>query len=158
MKAEALREQSEVAQQRVESLEVTRRELTRLMGTQHYGKRTLRGDAETPVQEVSVSGKRPSLSEAVQIVMRTRPGHTWNAAEIEVELTSRGWMPPGAKPMATLRAALFRLNRGHAIQKAERGRYCLVDDESEPRPAPHPGSMQDVSTDHGGEQTYPLAM
>lgn len=157
IKAEALRQQSDVAQQRVASLEVTRRELTRLIGAQPYGKRALRSDSGTLVHD-DVNGKEPSLSEAIQIVMQTRPAHAWNAAEIEVELTSRGWMPTGTKPMATLRAALFRLNRGRTIKKVERGRYLLEDDEPEPRTTSHPESTQDAGIGHDGGHAYPLAV
>ena len=159
LKAEVLRQQIEVAQQRVASLEVTHRELTRLIGAQPYGKRgALRSDSGTLVHG-DVSGKGPSLSEAIQIVMQTRPVHAWNAAEIEVELTSRGWMPSGTKPVATLRAAVFRLNKGGLIDNVERGRYRLASGQASSESTPHhePAYVETLKTREGGG-AYPLAM
>ncbi|WP_298339800.1 hypothetical protein [Ferrimicrobium sp.] len=158
-RAETLRLQVAEANEQVESLEVTLRVLGNLIGTRLSNKRTVRSNSETPLQEVPVSTKAPSLSEAVQIVMRTRPTHDWNAAEIEAELTNQDWMPTGTKPMATLRAALFRLNRGGVIENVERGRYRLAGVQTPLESTPHHESahVERLNTNEGGS-AYPLAM
>ncbi|WP_298445596.1 hypothetical protein [Ferrimicrobium sp.] len=146
------------AKLRVEALEVTYRELSRLLGLEDSHTRSEDSKVGVPAYEpesdtgVQSDREVPSVSRAVLTVMRTRPSHAWNANEIAEQLVARGWMPDGVKPMATLRACLFRLyHRSGQITNVDRGRFRLVPDK------PSPEQTQLLGTDHGGD-AYPLAM
>jgi len=158
-KAEALRSQVAEVEKQIEMFKAAIQVYEGYVETRLNSKRTVQSDSETPLQEPSTSAEKPKLSDAIQIVMRTRPSHDWNAAEIQDELTHRDWMAAGAKPMATLRAALFRLSKNDVIDNVDRGRYRLAGQLPPTEPTVEHGAtyIETSDTPEGGN-AYRLAM
>jgi hypothetical protein len=86
---------------------------------------------EPPAQN-SHPDVRPSLPEAVLIVMRELPTNTlWTADKVLIELQRRGWEPGGKTPRNSIDATFSRLRRAGAVERTAPGTYKLPSDNSD---------------------------
>jgi hypothetical protein len=80
---------------------------------------------EAPAQN-SHPAVRPSLPEAVLIVMRELPANTlWTSDKVLIELQRRGWEPGGKTPRNSVDATFSRLRRAGAVERSAPGTYKL---------------------------------
>ncbi len=68
-------------------------------------------------------GIRPSLRQAMVIVMREHPGRRWTVADLTQALDSKGWLPEnGSKRVSDMAGDMVRLKQ---VVRHERGVYKL---------------------------------
>jgi hypothetical protein len=78
------------------------------------------------------SNGRPSLRQAILLVLSAQPNKVWQKREIMATLKEDGWEPRGQKPSAQLATRLAEMiNRGE-IERVKVGHYRLTQHEGLP--------------------------
>lgn len=119
---------TEYASSRLEELDRRRAAIEEEMGQLRAYLDTL-GSLAPAATNGNGSGQAPASGrEAVEAVMRTRPGHVWQRREILEELVRRGWAEPGEPGRKKLGSMLYHMVRLGRVERPEENRYRLPDD------------------------------
>jgi hypothetical protein len=85
------------------------------------------GTASSPPQE---NGSRPTLRQAIKVIMAESPTTRWRAPELFGALSERGWSPNGKHGEDILRGMLSTMRKDKEVVRVGYGVYAL------PGPAP----------------------
>jgi hypothetical protein len=88
------------------------------------GERPAKSQGPTP-PKTTPNGKKPTLREAIFIVMGEKPGKTWQTSTILETLDERGWLPNGDYRLHHGRSMLSSMARKGQLKRTGRGRYRL---------------------------------
>jgi len=75
--------------------------------------------------QTSTNGTKPTLRNAILIVMREQPNKTRKVETVISELRQRDWLPGGVNGEHHARSMMAQMHRKGQIKRIDRGRYRL---------------------------------
>jgi hypothetical protein len=117
--------EQEIAKLRAE-IEVRGARVTKLitlLGLLPERENVVSSDSATVAEQTTI---RPSLADAVLIVMRERPSNVlWTSDTMLARLDEKGWTPGGKTPRNSIDATFSRLRKAGQVQRPMPGMYNL---------------------------------